>query len=95
MQNEFFQMLKKDHVAVKGILGQLASTKDGAGAAQNTAQKAAQYRPETVRNGSKPSDRAKTETSVSSRIYEGFRNTGYSDNKYSIVPRGFEPLYNH
>lgn len=30
MHNEFFQMLKKDHVAVKGILGQLTSTKDSA-----------------------------------------------------------------
>jgi integrase len=63
-----------------------------AGAAQNTAQKAAQYKPETVRNGSKPSDTAKSEIAVSSRIYEGLRNTGYPDNRYPIVPRGFEPL---
>ena len=26
--NEFFQMLKKDHVEVKGILGQLKETKE-------------------------------------------------------------------
>src|SRR5512141_1838818 len=30
MHNEFFQMLKKDHVAVKGILRQLTLTKDTA-----------------------------------------------------------------
>ena len=27
--NEFFQMLKKDHIEVKGILGQLTDTKEG------------------------------------------------------------------
>lgn len=30
MHNEFFQMLKKDHEEVKGILGQLTSTKESA-----------------------------------------------------------------
>jgi hypothetical protein len=29
--NEFFQMLKKDHVEVKGILGQLVETKEWKG----------------------------------------------------------------
>jgi len=28
--NEFFQLLKKDHVEVKGILGQLKETKESA-----------------------------------------------------------------
>ena len=30
MHNEFFQMLKKDHAEVKGILGQLKETKESA-----------------------------------------------------------------
>ncbi len=63
-----------------------------AGGEKKAVQKAAQYKPETVRKDSKPSDAVKSETAVSSRIYEDFRNTGYPDIRYPLVPRGFEPL---